>query len=34
MATPMAAPAVSMSQSTGEPCRPETKVWWTSSVTA
>src|SRR4029078_13329620 len=30
----MAAPAVSMSQSTGEPCRPDTKVWWNSSVTA
>ena len=32
--TPAITPTVSISQSTGEPWRPETKAWCTSSVTA
>ena len=32
--TPMTTPAVSMSQSRGDPWRPRTNAWWSSSVTA
>ena len=31
---PIVTPTASIATSTGEPCRPATKVWWISSETA